>query len=85
MEKLSISLPDDINAYVERRVEEGAYADASDFVQTLIRQDQENRPLTVVELRERLNRAEASGFGERTFSEITEEARRRARSRGLLP
>ena len=85
MGKLSISLPDDMDAYVERRVEEGAYADASDFVHALIRQDQEGRPLTVDELRDRLQRAEASGFSERTFSEVTEEARRRAQARGLLP
>jgi antitoxin ParD1/3/4 len=85
MGKLSISLPDDMNAYVERRVEEGAYADASAFVHALIRQDRESRPLTMDELRERLERAEASGTSERTFPEIMEEGRRRARERGLLP
>jgi antitoxin ParD1/3/4 len=84
MGKLSISLPDDIDAYVERRVEEGAYASASDFVQALIRQDRDSRPLTMDELRKRLERSEASGTSDRTLPEIMEEARRRARVLGIL-
>ena len=84
MRKLSITLPDDIDAYVGRRVAEGDYASADDFVQALIRKDQEGQRLTVDELRQRLEQAEASGFSERTFAEVTEEARRRARVRGLM-
>lgn len=84
MGKLSISLPDDMDAYVERRVEEGAYADASDFVHALIRQDQESRPLTVDELHERLDEALASGVSDRQLPEIMADVKARLKADGRL-
>jgi antitoxin ParD1/3/4 len=82
MGKLSISLPDDIDAYVERRVEEGAYASASDFVQALIRQDRDSRPLTMDALYERLDESLASGVSTRQLPEIIAEVKARLKANG---
>jgi len=84
MRKLSISLPDDIDAYVERRVEEGAYASASDFVQALIRQDRDSRPLTMDALYERLDKSLASGVSTRQLPEIMAEVKARLKANGHL-
>lgn len=84
MGKISISLSDDMNAYVERRVEEGAYADASAFVQALIRRDRENLALTTDELYERLDEALASGVAERQLPEIMADVKARLKADGRL-
>ena len=84
MGKISISLSDDMNAYVERRVEEGAYADASAFVQALIRQDRENLALTTDEIYERLDEALASGVAERQLPEIMADVKARLKADGRL-
>ncbi len=43
MATMNISLPDELRGVVEAQVETGLYANASDYVRTLIRADQENR------------------------------------------
>jgi len=84
MGQISISLPDDINAYVARRVEEGAYADASDFVEALLRQDRESRPLDTDSLYERLDEALASGVSDRQLPEIMADVKARLKADGRL-
>jgi antitoxin ParD1/3/4 len=48
---LHISLPDTLKEYVNRRVEEGAFSNPSDFVRALIRADREHRQAKLEALR----------------------------------
>ena len=84
MRKLSISLPDDIDAYVERRVAEGDYADASDFVQALIRREQENGPLSEDALYARLDESLASGVSDLQLPAVMAEVKARLKADGRL-
>ncbi|MGE0408283.1 MAG: type II toxin-antitoxin system ParD family antitoxin [Amphiplicatus sp.] len=43
MATMNISLPDELRAVAETRVRSGLYANVSDYVRALIRQDQENQ------------------------------------------
>jgi antitoxin ParD1/3/4 len=43
MATMNISLPDELRAVAEVRVKSGLYANVSDYVRALIRQDQENQ------------------------------------------
>lgn len=43
MATMNISLPDELRAVAETRVKTGLYANVSDYVRALIRQDQENQ------------------------------------------
>ena len=56
----------------------------SEYFRDLVRRDQERREGAIQQLREMLDRAEASGLSGRTLCEIMEAARDEARQRGLL-
>jgi antitoxin ParD1/3/4 len=43
MATMNISLPDELRTVAETRVKTGLYANVSDYVRALIRQDQENQ------------------------------------------
>jgi antitoxin ParD1/3/4 len=61
MATMNISLPDKLKDFVEERVAEGRYSNASDFMRDLIRKDQE-RQAAVSEIQQALDEGEASGF-----------------------
>ncbi len=42
MTSMNVSLPEGMKAWVEQRVEDGSYANASDYVRDLIRHDQQS-------------------------------------------
>ncbi len=42
MTSMNVSLPEGLKAWVEQRVEDGSYANASDYVRDLIRHDQQS-------------------------------------------
>jgi len=73
MSKITFSLDADQEAFVNERLAEGQYGDASDYVRELIRQDQERRE-AAEHLRQMLDKAEASGVCEDSFEDIWAEA-----------
>lgn len=84
MARLTISMPDQMNDWVEAQVSAGRYGNVSEYFRDLVRRDQERREPAINELRMMLERAEASGVSKRSVSEILEAAREEARQKGLL-
>ncbi len=82
MATMNISLPDEMKAFVEQRVKSGLYANASDYVRDLIRDDfddgsdwQPNAAIIAA-----LEEGEASGISPRSVKEIIEQEFARFRS-----
>lgn len=84
MSRLTISMPDQMNDWVEAQISAGRYGNVSEYFRDLVRRDQERRDTAISELRVMLERAEASGISNRSVSEIIEAAREEARQKGLL-
>ena len=84
MTRLTISMPDQLNAYVEGQIAEGRYGNVSEYFRDLIRRDQERRSEALAELRAMIEKAEASGISERTVEDIVGEVKREAAAKGLL-
>ena len=84
MARLTISMPDQMNDWVEAQVSAGRYGNVSEYFRDLVRRDQERRDTAINELRVMLERAEASGVSKRSLSEILDAAREEARQKGLL-
>ena len=84
MSRLTISMPDQMNEWVEAQISTGRYGNVSEYFRDLVRRDQERREGAIQRLRDMLDRAEASGLGGRTLPEIMEAARDEARVKGLL-
>lgn len=51
MSTLNISLPDAMKAFVEAKVQTGQYASASDYIRTLVREDQKRQAEQELEAR----------------------------------
>lgn len=83
MSRLTISMPDQMNEWVEAQISAGRYGNVSEYFRDLVRQDQERREGAIQELRTLLERAEASGTSDRSFAGIIEAARQEARRKGL--
>lgn len=71
MATMNVSLPDQMRKWVESQVESGTYANASDYVRDLIRQDQRQREM----LRLALTEAEKSGISGRKVADIIQAAK----------
>lgn len=84
MSRLTISMPEQMNAWVEAQISAGRYGNVSEYFRDLVRRDQEHREAAIGELRAMLDRAEASGISERSVGEILQVAREEARQKGLL-
>lgn len=84
MSRLTISMPDQMNEWVEAQISAGRYGNVSEYFRDLVRRDQERRENAIRELRTILDRAEQSGVSERSLSEVLEAARQDARQKGLL-
>lgn len=84
MSRLTISMPDQMNEWVEAQIAAGRYGNVSEYFRDLVRRDQERRETAVAELRTMLERAEARGISDRGLPDILEAARREARQKGLL-
>jgi antitoxin ParD1/3/4 len=79
MVTMNISLPERMKKQVQSRIARGNYANASDYVRDLIRQDIERRDALVAELR----KGERGGVSKRQVPEIVAAAKRtRARKSG---
>lgn len=84
MNRLTISMPEQMNAYVDSQIDTGRYGNVSEYFRDLVRRDQERREGALIELRTMLERAESSGIGQRGMDELLEAAKRQAREQGLL-
>ncbi|SMO64285.1 antitoxin ParD1/3/4 [Thalassovita litoralis] len=84
MARLTISMPDQMNDWVEAQVSAGRYGNVSEYFRDLVRRDQERRETAINELRVMLERAEASGVSKHSLIEILDAAREEARQKGLL-
>lgn len=84
MSRLTISMPKQMNEWVEAQVSAGRYGNVSEYFRDLVRRDQERREGAIQQLRDMLDRAEASGLSGRTLPEVMEAARHEARQKGLL-
>lgn len=84
MSRLTISMPEQMSAWVEAQISTGRYGNVSEYLRDLVRRDQENREGAIAELRAMLDQAEASGISHRTLPEVLEAARQEARLKGLL-
>lgn len=84
MSRLTISVPDQMNEWVEAQISAGRYGNVSEYFRDLVRRDQERKEAAINELRAMLDRAAASGISEKTLPEVLEAARQEARQKGLL-
>ncbi len=84
MSRLTISVPDQMNEWVEAQISAGRYGNVSEYFRDLVRRDQERKESAINELRAMLDRAEASGISDKTLPEVLEAARQEAWQKGLL-
>jgi antitoxin ParD1/3/4 len=69
MATMNISLPEQMKAWVEAQSEDGKYSNSSDYVRDLIRREQARRE-KIAYVQAQLNEGMASGYSEKTVSEI---------------
>lgn len=69
MIRKTISMPDEMGAWIEDRMKCGLYNNESEYFRDLVRRDQEQRQ-AMDQLRKILDEAEASGIADRTAQEI---------------
>lgn len=73
MATIKVSVPDPIKEWVKGQIETGKYANASDYVQDLIRRDKEK----VEVLRQVLSEGEQSGLSRRKVEDIMNHVKKR--------
>lgn len=74
MATMNISVPDPMKDWVQSQVNTGAYANTSDYIRDLIRQDQEQRK-KIQALQAAITQGLESGISEKSFDEIIQSAR----------
>ena len=74
MATMNISVPDPMKDWVQSQVKTGAYANTSDYVRDLIRQDQENRS-KLQALQNAITTGIESGVSNKSFDQIINQAR----------
>lgn len=82
MSTMNVSLPAAMKKYVRERVKADNYSNASDYIRTLIREDQRRRGIDVLErlIVEGLNSGEGVTLNDAEWAKIRQEARRRAKA-----
>lgn len=74
----TISIPDPMSNYIGHQVKSGQYGNVSEYIRDLIRKDQEQKKLAMIELRNMLDEAEAGGISDLSMDDIRTRARKRA-------
>ncbi len=69
MIRKTISMPDEMGAWIADRLKLGQYNNESEYFRDLVRRDQEQRQ-AMDQLRRMLDEAEVSGIADRTAQEI---------------
>ncbi len=84
MVTLTLSVPTETKDWIDAQVEAGGYADASDFVNVLLREarDQDDGEEDIEALRRIVEESRASGISNRTLDEIFAEAVEITKARG---
>ncbi len=77
MATMNISLPDKMKEWVEARIAEGHFSNASDFVRELIRKEQ-SRQRFVAEIQTAVDEGDASGYVPFSPDELFEEIFKKA-------
>lgn len=77
MQGITIAIPDDLKDWVSRKTESGEYADPSDYVSGLIRQDQE-RAAKIEAMQKAVDAGLTSGVGNRTADQLFQAAKQKA-------
>jgi antitoxin ParD1/3/4 len=82
MSTMNVSLPPALKKYVRERVKADSYSNASDYIRTLIREDQRRRGIDVLEqlIVEGLGSGEGVVLDDAEWTKIRGEARRRAKA-----
>ncbi len=75
MATMNISVPDPMKEWVQSQVDKGSYANTSDYVRDLIRQDQEHRN-KIQALQEAVTVGLESGISNKSFGDIINKARK---------
>ena len=83
MIRKTIAIPDEMGAWVGKRIESGQYNNESEYFRDLVRRDQE-RQEAISQLRQMLEEGEASGMSPRTVPEIMDNVEKRLRYDGRL-
>ncbi len=83
MATMNISLPDKMKEWVEAQVATGQFANVSDFMRDVIR-DEMDRKAAMEEFDRLIDEAEASGIVERSKEQLLDGARRAAKRQGLI-
>ena len=78
MNRVTISLPEKMNAYVQSQVATGQYGNTSEYIRELIRKDQSSRQMAITELQSILNEAEQSETRPYSMDEIKHRAWKKA-------
>ena len=73
MATMNISLPDQMKAWVEEQAKSGRYANVSDVVRDLIRQEQ-IKAEKIANMQRLIDEGRASGISDRTMADIRAEA-----------
>lgn len=79
MDKITITMPEQMRDYVKNRIQTGQYGNVSEYFRDLVRQEQASlreTPEEIRAIRAKLIEAEKSGFSEKSVDEIWNEARR---------
>lgn len=84
MSRLTISMPDQMNEWVEAQVTAGRYGNVSEYFRDLVRLDQQRREGAIDALQSLLQRAEETGISPRSLDDVIAAARVEARQKGLL-
>lgn len=92
MATLTISLPDPMTEWIERRVKTSGYASVSAYLRDLVERERINDlgewpeppELTLEDLRRIIEEARASGASNRTMGDIIADGDRIAKERGFL-
>ena len=86
MATMTVSLPTPMKDWIEEQIRDGEYASASDYVRDLVRKDRAARQkeLSLEELRALVSQSRASGFSERSMTDIFTEAERIVTLKGNL-
>lgn len=74
MATMNISVPESMKDWVQAQVNTGTYANASDYVRDLIRQDQHHHNRLAL-LQAAITAGIESGVSEKSFDEIIDQAR----------
>lgn len=80
----TISMPDEMNDWIDSRIQSGQYNNDSEYFRDLVRRDQERQD-AIIQLRKLLEEGEQSGISDKTVADIMKEADERLREDGKLP